>query len=125
MPGINDASSDRIADILEHILHYCDQVAFTHSDFQHSKEKYDASYTYRNAIAMCILQIGELVKYLPQTFTATHTEIPWRQIRNTRNFVAHDYGSVDFEIVWDASTNGIEELKSFCKEYLAQEKTGD
>lgn len=118
MPNNKEIPTDRIADILEHILRYCDQITYTHNDFEWSKEKYDSSYTYRNAIAMCILQIGELVKYLPQSFISTHTEIPWRQIRNTRNFVAHDYGSVDFEIVWDASTNGIDELRSFCNHYL-------
>lgn len=71
---------------------------------------------------MCILQIGELVKYLPPAFTAAHAEIPWRQIRDTRNFVAHNYGAVDFEIVWDASTNGIDELRAFCDRYLQEQE---
>lgn len=123
MPNHKDLPVDRVADILEHILHYCAQVSFIHNDFNCSKEKYDQSYTYRNAIAMCILQIGELVKYLPQTFVSTYTEIPWRQIRNTRNFVAHDYGSVDFEIVWDASTHGINELRDFCNRYLQEHES--
>lgn len=118
MPASKEPSAERIADILEHMLHYCDQIAYTHNDFAYSKERYDASYTYRNAIAMCILQIGELVKHLPAPFTEAYPEIPWRAIRNTRNFVAHDYGSVDFEIVWDASTNGIDELRDFCNRYL-------
>lgn len=118
MPDNREPSSERIADILEHILNYCDQISYTHGDFAHSRQKYDASYTYRNAISMCILQIGELVKHLPQSFVDAHPEIPWRAIRNTRNFVAHDYGSVDFDIVWDASTNGIDELREFCQRYL-------
>lgn len=109
----------RVEDILDHILKYCDQIAFTHRDFDHSKDKYDKSYTYKNALAMCILQIGELVKYLPSDFIAEYPQIPWRQIRNTRNFVAHDYGAVDFDIVWDASINGIAELRQFCEDYLA------
>lgn len=118
MPSKN--RSYRVADILDHILKYCDQIAFTHRDFDQSKEKYDESCTYKNALAMCILQIGELVKYLPPDFTAEYPEIPWRQIRNTRNFVAHDYGAVDFDIVWDASINGIAELKAFCEAYLSR-----
>ncbi len=37
---------------------------------------------------------------------------------NERFFVAHNYGSVDFEIVWDASMSGIVELREFCERQL-------
>jgi len=36
-----------------------------------------------------------------------------------RNYVAHEYGSIDFEVVWFAATKSIPELKDFCEAYLA------
>ena len=68
---------------------------------------------------MCILQIGELVGRLTDDFKAANTDIPWHKIRGMRNYVAHEYGSIDFEIVWFASTKSIPELQTFCEKYLA------
>ena len=45
--------------------------------------------------------------------------IPWHKIHDMRNCVAHEYGSIDFEIVWFASTKSIPELQIFCENYLA------
>lgn len=69
---------------------------------------------------MCILQIGELVGRLTNAFKANHSEIPWHKIRGMRNYVAHKYGSIDFEIVWFASTKSIPDLRSFCEFFLSE-----
>ena len=45
MPTIN-----RDRDIVRHILRYCEQVDTAHKDFGHSKERFEASTTYQNAI---------------------------------------------------------------------------
>ena len=62
---------------------------------------------YRNAVALCILQIGELVGNLSDEFKAEHTVMPWRQIKLMRNIVAHRYGTVDHSITWDVVENDI------------------
>ena len=111
--------TNRDRDIVEHILRYCNQVETAHQDFGHSKNRFVESTTYQNAVSMCILQIGELVGRLTDSFKADHAEIPWHKIRGMRNYVAHEYGSIDFEIVWFASTKSIPELKAFCETFLA------
>ena len=116
MPTIN-----RDRDIVRHILRYCEQVDTAHKDFGHSKERFEASTTYQNAISMCILQIGELIGRLSDDFKKTNMEIPWHKIRGMRNYVAHEYGSIDFEVIWYVSTNSIGELKSFCEKYLDED----
>ena len=112
-------TTNRDRDILEHILRYCNQVETAHQDFGHSKDRFVESTTYQNAVSMCILQIGELVGRLTDSFKTDHAEIPWHKIRGMRNYVAHEYGSIDFEIVWFASTKSIPELKEFCETFLA------
>lgn len=62
MPRADIDARDR--NILSHILAYCNDIAVTHSEFGYSKERFISTRTYQNAIGMCILQIGELVKHL-------------------------------------------------------------
>ena len=112
-------ATNRDRDIIEHVLRYCNQVEVAHQDFGRSKERFEESSTYQNAVSMCILQIGELVGRLTNDFKTENTQIPWHKIRGMRNYVAHEYGSIDFEIVWFAATKSIPKLKTFCEAYLA------
>ena len=113
-------ATNRNRDIIEHILRYCNQIETAHDDFGKSKERFIESTTYQNAVSMCILQIGELVNRLSDDFTAEHSNIPWHKIRGMRNFVAHEYGSIDFDIVWYTATNSIVVLKIFCEGFLSE-----
>jgi uncharacterized protein with HEPN domain len=68
---------------------------------------------------MCIPSFGELVGHLTDTFKETNDKIPWHKIRGMRNYVAHEYGSIDLDIVWYAATNSINDLKSFCADWIS------
>lgn len=109
---------ERDRNILQHILRYCREIETAHVDFGHSRERFDHSTTYQNAISMCILQVGELVNHLSEDFKSEHSEIPWHKIRGMRNYVAHEYGSIDFDVVWFVATESIPELKTFCENNL-------
>ena len=111
-------ATDRDRDVVEHILRYCDQIETAHADFGRLRDKFCESTTYQNAISMCILQIGELVNHLSDGFKSEYNEIPWRKMRGMRNYVAHEYGSIDLEVVWYVATDSIVELKRFCVDYL-------
>lgn len=109
---------DRDHSILEHIVSYCDQIEQTVERFGDDYSVFQTDPIYRNAVALCILQIGELVGKLSETFRAQHAEIPWRQIKAMRNIVAHSYGTVDAEITWEVIRGDIPQLKAFCQETL-------
>ena len=53
------------------------------------------------------------------TIKETNDKIPWHKIRGMRNYVAHEYGSIDLDIVWYAATNSINDLKSFCADWIS------
>ena len=114
-------SIDRGRNIISHMLKYCDEVETAHDDFSHSKEKFMNSSTYRNAVTMPILQIGELANHLSEEFKQQHKQIPWNEMRGIRNLMAHQYHSVDFEIIWDTSRADIPALREFCKDYLGKD----
>ena len=105
----------RDAQILNKILVYCSDIQFTHTEYQHNKAVFYSNPTYRNAIALCLLQIGELVKNLSDDFIRSNSAIPWYAIRGMRNVVAHQYGKIDIETLWETSIKDIQKLQSFCE----------
>lgn len=95
---------DRDINILRHIVTYCQQIEQTIKRFGDSAEIFTADPIYRNAAALCILQIGELVGNLSDNFRTEHQAVPWRQIKAMRNIAAHRYGTVNAEITWEIIT---------------------
>ncbi|MGI6765603.1 MAG: DUF86 domain-containing protein [Lentihominibacter sp.] len=112
----------RNSNALKHIHSYCKEIERTLAEINHSREKFDKSSTHRNALALCVLQIGELVGILDDGFKGKHSQIPWRDIKQMRNIVAHRYGSFDFDILWEVVTDDILKLKDFCEVNEAKNK---
>ena len=118
MPGADKRVRDRTC--VEHILRYCEQVHGSLAEIRHDRDRFLASHTYQNAISMCILQIGELVKRLSDDFLQEYKYIPWSLIAKTRDNYAHHYGSVDFEMVWTTAVDDLPAVEAFCRKYLEE-----
>jgi uncharacterized protein with HEPN domain len=41
---------------------------------------------------------------------ARHPELSWRKIIGTRNVLAHEYGSIDYDILWTILSEGVPDL---------------
>lgn len=67
---------------------------------------------------MPILQIGELVKNVSDEFRADNNNIPWKLLARTRDFYAHNYGALDYDVTWDTSQNDIPKLKEELEDIL-------
>ena len=102
---------DRNIGALEHIVVYCQQIEQTVERFGNSAETFQNDPIYRNAAALCILQIGELVGKLTDEFREQHPAVPWRQIK-----------AVDPEITWEIITDEIPQLKAYCEQIIAAEQ---
>lgn len=105
---------ERDINILTHIICYCTQIEQTVERFGHDYIVFKTDPIYRNAVALCILQIGELVGKLSEDFRLLHADVPWRQIKAMRNIVAHSYGTVDAETTWEVIQEDIPKLKASC-----------
>lgn len=97
--------------ILEKIIKYCDDIETLLDQFQRDYQRYCNEIAFQYACNMCIIQIGELVSRLPDPFTGQHPQIPWRAIKGMRNLHAHDYDSVNLEIVWQTLTKEMPDLR--------------
>ena len=63
-----------------------------------------------NACVFNISQIGELVTKLDESFINANKHIPWRNIKNMRNKIVHDYEGVHLSIVWEVLTEFLPDL---------------
>ena len=81
---------------------------------------FDSDPDYQRSVSFSILQIGELSGGLTQEYRqATADRVQWGPIKGMRNLVAHNYGSMSREIIWETATTDIPALKRFCEEQLA------
>lgn len=108
-------------ELIKKIISYCDDISGTNEMFQNSREAFftQKHAVYCNACATCITQIGELVARLSDEAKQRYSNIPWRDIKYTRNVFVHRYGSIDKEIAWRTVQEDIPELKRQCEEILS------
>lgn len=111
-------SKDRDAHVLRHIIGYCEQIADTVARFGNSYANFESDAIYRNAAALPVLQIGELTTHLSEDFKETHKGIPWTKIKALRNIVAHHYGKIDSESLWETITQDVPGLNQYCQTIL-------
>ncbi len=113
--------NDRDKSILQHILRYCDEVEETLRLFGASEETFRESFVFRNAVSMPIMQIGELATRLTDDFIEETTDIPWKAIKGMRTFFAHQYGSMNINLIWQTAVVRIPELRQNCQRLLQHE----
>ncbi|MEG0376820.1 MAG: HepT-like ribonuclease domain-containing protein [Raoultibacter sp.] len=110
--------SGKTESTLARIVEYCKKIDDAKQRFFASRKQFDEDAFYRDGCAFYVQQIGELVKDLPESFIAGNPEVPWHQIRGFRNIIAHAYGSVDADVLWETITEDIPALASFCERIL-------
>jgi uncharacterized protein with HEPN domain len=115
--------SNRDGIILEKIIKYADETALTLQEYGDDFERIKASTTAKNALSMCVLQIGELASLLTDKFKDGHSAAPWRKMKAMRNIAAHNYGIFNVNLLWETVTEEIPELKKYCESILAQSET--
>ncbi len=66
-------------------------------------------------------QVGELAKKLSEAYIiGTNYQIPWEKVTGMRNRFAHEYGNMNYEMIWKTASRDIPVLKKFCEEQLEE-----
>ena len=105
---------------IQHIRDYCTEIEKTVTRYGRAFAIFDSDPDYQRSVSFSILQIGELSGGLSQEYRqATADRVQWGPIKGMRNLVAHNYGSMSREIIWETATTDIPALKRFCEEQLA------
>ena len=61
-----------------------------------------------------------LYKNFEPSFVAKYNKVPWRQIKGMRDKVAHGYGTIDMDRVWNTALKDIDPLLGYCKQILEE-----
>ena len=63
------------------------------------------------AVTHLVQIIGEAMKDMTTGIEERQPAIPWRQVRDMRHRIAHEYHSVDFQMIWDVATTDLAPLR--------------
>jgi len=85
-------------------------------------EEFERNKILRYAVERQILVIGEASRKLSQTFRDRHPEIPWNAIISQRNIIAHEYGEILTDRIWNVAVNRIPELIQRLQPLLPDDK---
>jgi len=112
----------RVEDYLEHIAAAIER-ATRYATNAGTLEALESDEQAQDAIVRTIAVIGEaaakIQKDAPE-FTAAHPELPWKQMRDIRNKVIHDYFDVAWDIVWDTIKDDLPSVLKKVRSLLAK-----
>lgn len=94
--------------LLKSLCHIVDIYKYTlnvdHETFSNSPMIIDAC-------LMKLIVIGENVSRISDDFKKSHDEIEWREIKDLRNLIAHNYDAVNHDMIWDIIHEDIPHLE--------------
>lgn len=106
--------------IIIYIIKHCERVEEKIKDIP-----FDTFYNnddIKEIVCFNILQIGELAKGLSTEFLTKYNEMPWKDIKGMRDWVAHGYGTIDLDRVWKTAVEDIKPLRDYCEMILKENK---
>jgi uncharacterized protein with HEPN domain len=104
---------------IRRIAFYCVKIGESIARYGDSLDVFSDDWDYYNSVSMSIMQIGELANGLTDEFKdETKVQMPWGIVKGMRNMFAHDYASMDKEMVWETATKDIPRLLSFCNKVV-------
>ena len=71
----------------------------------------------QSAVIMQLHVIGELAKKMPQSIKDA-IDIPWKQMAGLRDWISHDYFSLDLPTVWQTVQASIPQAEQKVADYL-------
>ena len=97
---------------------YCNRVEDNLARYRSDYNAFLTDTMFQDACCMCVIQIGELVAGLSDEAKALDASVPWRVIKDTRNFYVHAYGAIDLPSVWEMLVHDIPALQLSCERLL-------
>lgn len=101
---------------LEYVRESIDLVEqYTHD----GKEAFFADLKTQDAVLRRLETLSDAAAHLSDALKGRHPEIPWRQIADFRNVLAHGYSEIRLDPVWQAIERDLPVLRAAVLEELA------
>lgn len=102
---------------LRDFLDFCETAARL---VARGRDAFDGDEFLRLAGEAILLRVGEAVGRLDEAFTAAHPSVRWRAMRGMWNLIAHEYGVIDYDIVWNTLTRDLPHEAAEVRSILGQ-----
>jgi uncharacterized protein with HEPN domain len=112
----NSPESDKVR--LLHILEAISEIESYLSNCDHG-DFLDSSLI-RNATLMQVQIVGEATSHIGTALKNAFPEVEWKQIKSTRNIIAHEYFGIDFEIIWNIAFYKLPVFKGQIRQILKE-----
>ncbi len=87
------------------------EAAFLHTHAaQTTRDRFLADEVLKRAFVRSLEIIGEAAKKVPEDTRAEFPALEWRKMAGMRDRLIHDYGGVDYLIVWDVAASKATDL---------------
>lgn len=73
-------------------------------------EKLEANEVLCDSVMFRLIQISENSTKLTADFKEINSDIPWQAIKGMRNKIVHEYGDVEFDVVYQTITEDIPDI---------------
>lgn len=112
---------------LYHIKESIEAIAI---HIQQGKQSFLTNRTVQMAVLRELEIIGEAANKLPDDLKKQYPSVPWRDITDFRNILAHHYWAIDLETVWNIihTPDKLPDLKAqveICIQELENQADGD
>ena len=71
-----------------------------------------------DAVMFRFIQLVENIKNISNDFKEENDTIPWKDIVGFRNGIVHEYGEIDYTIVYETAVNDLNDLKTVLEKLL-------
>lgn len=96
--------TQRDEDLIEHIL---DAVKKLAEIVTAGRENFDNSWLVRSAAERQLEIIGEAAGKLSDQLQERRPDLPIREAKGMRNVIAHEYGEVDYDLLWHTMSTSV------------------
>ena len=107
--------SQRDNDLIEHILDAAGKLA---EIVAAGRENFDASWLIRSAAERQLEIIGEAAGKLSEQLHERRPTLPISEARAMRNVIAHEYGDVDYDLLWHTMSASVPQFAASLGEDL-------
>lgn len=95
-----------------YLLHVRDAIGRIERYAADGKATFDADTRTQDAILRNLEVIGEAVKNLSPGIRERNSDVPWRRIAGTRDWLIHRYFGVNLETIWNVVERDIPSFKA-------------
>lgn len=70
-------------------------------------EQFDVSDLHQSAILYKLMVIGEASTHISERTKSRYSGVDWQSIKGFRNMIAHEYFSLDKDVIWDSANRNV------------------